>query len=110
MKEFIASYYSQVYSAITRLTALHCQEELDILTREVLDDLWERKAQLEAETRKGVFIYKVVLAHVLAHLKARGQEDKISSLQKILLIDPTNYARLDPATTSATSPPPRSEG
>jgi len=97
LKEFIASYYSPVYSAVSRLSGQHCQTELDTLTREILDDLWGRKAQLEAQTGKGVFIYKVVLAHVLAHLKANGQEAIISTLQKILLIAPANYAQLAPA-------------
>ena len=76
---------------MVRLARLGDEREVDILTREILNDLWERREELEAETRKGVFIYKVVLAHVFAHLKARGEIDKIEYLQKILLIHPTHY-------------------
>jgi hypothetical protein len=46
---------------------------------------------LEAEHRKGVFIYRIMLKHVFSHLKARGEFDKIEGLQKILLIHPTHY-------------------
>lgn len=97
LKEFISSYYSQVFSAVTRLTGLNNQEEADVLTREILHDLWERKAALDVETRKGVFIYKTVLAHVLGYLKARGEEEKIGFLQKILPISPANYSQLGEA-------------
>lgn len=94
MKEFIESYYAQVFSAVTRLTRLNTGQELDALTREILDDLWAKKTTLDAEPRQGVFIYKVVLAHVLAYLKASGQDEKVASLQQILPISPTNYTQL----------------
>jgi hypothetical protein len=91
LKEFIASYYQQVFSSVVRLARLGDEKEVDMLTREILTDLWERREQLEAEPGKGVFIYKVVLGHVFAHLKARGENDKIEFLQKILLIHPAHY-------------------
>ena len=91
MKEFIASYYQQVFSSVVRLARLGDEKEVDILTREILSDLWERREALEAEPRKGVFIYKVVLGHVFSHLKARGEIGKIEYLQKILLIHPAHY-------------------
>jgi pantothenate kinase len=91
LKEFIASYYQQVFSAVVRLARLGDEKEVDMLAREILTDLWERRVQLDAEPRKGVFIYRVVLGHVFAHLKARGEFEKIEFLQKILLIHPAHY-------------------
>ncbi|HEX3935386.1 MAG TPA: hypothetical protein VHW43_11950 [Puia sp.] len=91
MKEFIASYYQQVFSSVVRLARLSDEKEVDILTREILSDLWDRREQLEAEPRKGVFIYKAVLVHVFSFLRARGENEKIEFLQKILLIHPTHY-------------------
>jgi hypothetical protein len=88
LKEFIESYYSQVFSAVTRLAGLSEQKEIDKLTTEILDDLWQRKAALDAESRKGVFIYRIVLTHVFSYLKASGQDEKLSFLQKILPIAP----------------------
>lgn len=76
---------------MVRLARLGDEKEADMLTRDILSDLWERREQLEAEPRKGVFIYKVVLGHVFSHLKARGENHKIEFLQKILLIHPAHY-------------------
>ena len=76
---------------MVRLARLADEKEVDILTREILSELWERREQLEAESRKGVFIYKVILGHVFSHLKARGETGKIEFLQKILLIHPAHY-------------------
>lgn len=91
MKEFIASYYQQVFGSVMRLATPGDEKEADVLTREILSDLWERREQLDTEARKGVFIYKVVLSHVFSHLKARGEMGKIEYLQKILLIHPVHY-------------------
>ncbi|HEV2478043.1 MAG TPA: hypothetical protein VGS79_00200 [Puia sp.] len=91
MKEFIASYYQQVFTSVERLALPGDEREVDMLTREILSDLWERKEQLDAEVRKGVFIYKVVLGHVFSYLKANGETGKIEHLQKILLIHPVHY-------------------
>lgn len=91
MKEFIASYYHQVFNSVERLARPGDEREVDILTREILSDLWERREQLEAEARKGVFIYKVVLGHVFSYLKTNGETGKIEYLQKILLIHPAHY-------------------
>lgn len=91
MNNFIGSYYKQVFGSVVRLARLTDEREADALTREIIHDLWEKRELLEAETGKGVFIYKIVLVHVFAHLKARGEEEKIKFLRKILLIDPANY-------------------
>jgi hypothetical protein len=91
LKEFIASYYQQVFSSVVRLARLGDEKEVDILTREILGALWERREELEAEPRKGVFIYRVMLGHVFNHLKARGEFGKIEFLQKILPIHPAHY-------------------
>jgi hypothetical protein len=94
LKDLIESYYQQVFDSVVRLACLTDDREANALTREILADLWEKKEQLEAESRKGVFIYKMVLAHVFAHLQARGQEEKINFLRKIVLVDPANLPLL----------------
>jgi hypothetical protein len=91
LKEFIASYYQQVFTPVVRLALPGNEKEADILTREILSDLWERRKQLEAEARKGVFIYKVVLSHVFSYLRDKGETGKIEYLQRILLIHPVHY-------------------
>jgi hypothetical protein len=91
MKEFISSYYQQVFTSVVRLARLSDEKEVDILTREILSDCWDHRVELEAEHRKGVFIYRIMLKHVFSHLKARGEFDKIEGLQKILLIHPMHY-------------------
>ncbi len=91
MKEFISSYYHQVFNSVEQLTQLGDAREIDILTREILSDLWERKEQLDADPRKGVYIIKVVLGHVFSYLKAHGEMAKMEHLQKILLIHPGYY-------------------
>ena len=94
MKDFIESYYQQVFGSVVRLTRLTSEPEADALTREILNNLWEKRELLEAESRKGVFIYKTVLAHVFVYLHARGEEEKINFLRKIVLIDPDNLPLL----------------
>jgi hypothetical protein len=90
LKDFIESYYQQIFGSVVRLTRLTNEREADTLTREILSDLWEKRDLLETESRKGVFVYKTVLAHVFAHLQARGEEEKINFLRKILLVDPAS--------------------
>ena len=94
MKDFIESYHQQVLGAVARLARLTDESALESLTREILADLWERKEALEAESRKGIFIYKVVLVHVFSYLREKGEEKKINSLQQILLINPQNLKPL----------------
>jgi hypothetical protein len=94
LKDFIESYYQQVFVSVVRLTRLSDEHEADALTQEILNNLWEKRDLLEAESRKGVFIYKTVLAHVFVWLQARGEEDKINFLRKIVLVDPDNLPLL----------------
>jgi hypothetical protein len=94
LKDFIESYYQQVIVSVVRLTRLSEEREADALAREILNNLWEKRDLLEAESRKGVFIYKTVLAHVFVWLRARGEEDKINFLRKIVLVDPDNLPLL----------------
>ena len=91
MKDFIDRYYSSVFSAISRLTHLSDRQELEILTEEVLTDLWQHKEAFDAESRKGVFIYKTLLYHVFAYLKRKGDEERISFLKKTLPINSDQY-------------------
>lgn len=94
LNQLIDSYYSSVFNSVVRLSGLSDEKELKMLTGEILDDLLQRKEQLAAESRKGVFVYKVVLAHVFACLEAKGNVQRIAFLRKILLIHPSNYLQL----------------
>jgi len=94
LKDFIDQHYSSVFSAISRLTRLSDRQELETLTEEVLADLWLHKENFDAESRKGIFIYKTILYHVFAHLKRKGDEERISFLQKTLPINPDHYNKL----------------
>jgi hypothetical protein len=99
LNNFIESYYQQVFGSVVRLARLTDEREADALTREIIQDLWEKRELLETGTGKGVFIYKIVLVHVFAHLRARGEEKKIEFLRKILLINPANYELSVPGTS-----------
>jgi hypothetical protein len=94
LNPFIDSYYSSIFHSVARLTGLIDEKEVATLTKAILEDLERRKEELAADSRKGVFIYKVVLIHVFSFLEARGDENRIDFLQKILLIHPSHYARL----------------
>jgi len=94
LNQLIDSYYSSVFNSVVRLSGLSDEKELKMLTREILDDLLQRKEQLAAESRKGVFVYKVILAHIFAYLEAKGNAQRIEFLRKILLIHPSNYLQL----------------
>ena len=94
MKDFIDRHYSSVFSAISRLTRLSDRQELETLTEEVLADLWLHKEAFDAESRKGIFIYKTLLYHVFAYLKRKGDQERISFLQKTLPINPDHYGKL----------------
>jgi hypothetical protein len=80
-----------VFNSVVRLTGLSDEKELKVLTEEILDDLQRQQQELAAESRKGVFVYKVVLIHVFAYLEAIGNVRRIEFLQKILLIHPSHY-------------------
>jgi len=95
LKEFIDHHYSSVFSAISRLTRFPDRQEVEALTEEVLTDLWLHKRTFDAESRKGVFIYKTILYHVFAFLKRKGDEERISFLQKTLPINPDHYGKLE---------------
>ena len=95
LKDFIDRYYSSVFSAISRLTGLSDRKELETLTEEVLADLWLHREAFDAESRKGIFIYRTILYHVFAYLKRKGDEERITFLQKTLLINPDLYRRLE---------------
>jgi hypothetical protein len=90
LKDLIESYYQQVFASVVRLTRLTDEREADALTREILIDLWQKRDLLEAESGKGVFIYKTVLVHVFAHLQVTGEEEKLNFLRRIVLIDPAS--------------------
>ena len=94
LNPFIDSYYPSVFNSVVRLTGLTEEKELKAITDAILSDLEQRKEELEAESRKGVFVYKVVLVHVFSFLEGRGDVKRIAFLRKILLIHPSHYAQL----------------
>jgi hypothetical protein len=79
-----------------RLTRWTDQQEIEMLTHEVLDDLQKRIDEFEADGRSGVFIYRLVLEHVFSRLKERGEDERIRFLQQILMIHPSHYEKKDP--------------
>jgi hypothetical protein len=91
LEEYTNLYYPSIFAAISRLTRLPEHRDLDMLTHNVLADLWHHKEVFEAESRKGVFIYKTILYHVFSYLKQQGDEKRIAYLQKILPINPDLY-------------------
>jgi hypothetical protein len=91
LKDFINLYYSSIFSAIAKLSGLSDRQEVETLTEEVLADLWHHKEAFDAESRKGIFIYKTILYHVFAYLKRKGDEERISFLKKTLPINPDRY-------------------
>ncbi len=95
MKDFIDLNYSSVFAAISRLTRLSDRHELETLTEEVLADIWLHRKAFDAESRKGVFIYKTILYHVFDYLKRQGDHERISFLRKTLPINP-GHLREDP--------------
>lgn len=94
MNQFIDSYYPSVFNSVARLTGLTEEKELKTITDAILSDLEQRKEELEAESRKGIFIYKVVLIHVFSFLEERRDVKRIDFLQRILLIHPSHYTQL----------------
>lgn len=83
-----------MFNSVVRLTGRSDEKELKGLTEDILAELRQRKAELEASDRKGVFVYRVMLAHVFAFLRAQGDERRIGFLRKILLIHPSHYMQL----------------
>jgi DNA-directed RNA polymerase specialized sigma24 family protein len=82
--EFIDFYYPSIYSAITRLTGITDEKELENITMDIFDELWKTRDQVLTELRPPAFIYKILIRHVFAWLRKSGAEDRISALQSIL--------------------------
>jgi hypothetical protein len=94
LNQLIDSYYSSVFNSVVRLTGRSDEKGLKALTEEILAELQQRKEELETAERRGVFVYRVMLAHVFAHLEATGNVQRMEFLRKILLIHPSHYLRL----------------
>ena len=77
-----------------RLTGLCEEKELKALTDEILAELSQRNEEFATSERRGVFVYRVILMHVFAHLEAAGNVQRIEFLRKILPIHPSHYSRL----------------
>lgn len=82
--QFIDFYYPSIYSALSKLTGLKDQKELEGITMEVFDELWKSREQALNELRPPAFIYKILIRHVFAYLRKEGEGDRITALQSIL--------------------------
>ena len=91
LKDFIDFYYPTVFAAAGRLTGSTDKEELAILTENVLVLLWEKRSEFAAESRPGVYLYRLLLQEVVSFLQQRGETERIRILRDILLIDPALY-------------------
>jgi hypothetical protein len=103
-EHFADQYCPPIFFSVSKLTGLDSENELELLTANILVHLWEEKEALANEGRPGVFIYKIVLQHVFTHLKEMGNTDRISLLRNGLLIDPAHYSHiLEPGKKSFTN-------
>jgi DNA-directed RNA polymerase specialized sigma24 family protein len=93
-EQFIDLYYPSIFSAITRLTGLREEKELESLTVDVFMDLWDNSETLFNEVRPPAFIYKILLRHVFTYLKKQGSEEHLLLLRNILPIDPVHYIHI----------------
>lgn len=82
--EFIDFYYPSIYSAITKLTGVTDEKDLENITMDIFDELWRTRDQVLTEMRPPAFIYKILIRHVFVYLRKQGAEDRISALQSIL--------------------------
>ena len=90
--QFIDLYYPSIYSAISRLTGLTDEKQLEVITVNVFDELWKNRDILLKEVRPPAFIYRILIRQVFTHLQKLGFEDRIMALQNTVLIDPSHYA------------------
>lgn len=89
--QFSEVYCPPIFLALSRLTGLSDEEELENLTVNVLVDLWEEKDEFYHTSQPGTFLYKMILNQVVLHLEKQGNTDRLSILQDILPIDPGFY-------------------
>ncbi|GGA99324.1 hypothetical protein [Puia dinghuensis] len=90
--QFIDLYYPSIFSAISKLTGLTDEKELELITVNVFDELWKNRDILLKEVRPPAFVYRILIRQVFAHLQKLGYEDRIMALQNTVLIDPSFYA------------------
>lgn len=88
---FAEVYCPSIFSALSRLTGLSDEDELENLTVNVLVDLWEKKEEFYHALFPGAFLYRMLLEQVFLHLEKQGNTDRISILRDILPIDPGFY-------------------
>jgi DNA-directed RNA polymerase specialized sigma24 family protein len=82
--QFIDFYYPSIYSALSKLTGMTDQKELEIITMDVFDELWKSREQVLTELRPPAFIYKILIRHVFAYLRKEGEDNRILALQGML--------------------------
>ncbi|HEY6899362.1 MAG TPA: hypothetical protein VI233_01915 [Puia sp.] len=85
-EQFIDLYYPSIFSAITKLSGLSDEKELEILTVKIFVDLWQNSDDLFSQQRPPAFIYKTLLRHVMEYLKKKGNDTQLDQLKKTILI------------------------
>ncbi|MHA4806522.1 RNA polymerase sigma factor [Flavitalea flava] len=90
-EHFAEVYCPTIFLAMSRLTGLTDEDELENLTVNVLVELWEEKDEFYYAAHPGTFLYKIVLHQVILHLEKQGNTDQISILRSLLPIDPGFY-------------------
>lgn len=84
-------YCPTIFLALSRLTGLSDEDELENMTVNVLVDLWREKDEFYHAAHPGTFLYKMVLNQVFCYLEKQGKTDRLSILEDILPIDPGFY-------------------
>src|SRR5215471_17536703 len=73
--QFIDLYYPSIFSAISKLTGLTDEKELEVITVNVFDELWKNRDVLLKEVRPPAFIYRILIRQVFTYLQKLGFED-----------------------------------
>jgi len=92
LEQFIDLHSVSLFSAISRLSGLPDEKDIETITIMALIDLWESRHLLSKEQQPGVYTFKIMIRHIFAFLRQRGDEGRIARLQSILLVDPSAYA------------------
>jgi len=93
-ESFIDRYSPSIFSALSKLTGLNDEKQLEIMTIKVFVEIWNNSEELFKEVPPTAFIYKILLQHVFSYLKEQGREDQILLLRNTLLIDPSYYKHI----------------
>ena len=88
----VECYQERVYWQIRRM--LHSHEDTNDVAQEVWVKLWNSLHKFRGDSALYTYIYRVALNEVLAFIKKRDKQSKISGEYKEVIID--NFLRSDP--------------